>query len=366
MGLARLVSRAVLGRRAPVVWFGVAALVAASAVAQTEAEGVRLDYQADPHCSAQARAPDTFVSEVHARSARVRFTADAPRKLVVRMVRDAKHGKLGGRIELHEADGTTSERTVSGATCEEVVSALGLVTALALDPLASTSADAATAATASATASASATATAPSATATSTAPPPVADAGAATAVDGGADVPLERRAWSFGAGADVEAVVGVTPDALLAVPVFFEATRAFGEHVGVGGGLRFERAGETSVSATTGVGADFTWTAASLDLCLVLRTGPLRFNGCARGTGGAVEARGEGVTPQRSATRPWVDLGASMSLRLRIAAPVFFEIAGQIGVALVQDTFIVEPSTTVFQVPGFVAHAGAGLGFEIW
>jgi hypothetical protein len=346
----------VSGRRAWIVLAvcPVGMLASAWSHAQSAAPGVvRLDYQADPHCSAAVLSPDSFVAEVHARSMRVRFSAEASRSLVVRMARD-RH-KLGGRIELHEADGTTTERTVSGATCEEVVSALGLVTALALDPLASTSSADASTPSASVTASAT---VAPTSTSAQSA-----DAGARAREENGS-VPLDRRAWSFGAGADAEAVFGVSPDPLFAVPVYFEATRALSPHVGLGGGLRFERAGETALTA--GVGADFTWTAGAIDLCTVFRGGIVRFNACLRSHAGAIDAHGEGVTPQRSATRPWVDVGVSLALRLRIAAPVFIELAGAVGGALVQDRFFLEPSTTVFQASALTAHAGGGLGFEIW
>ena len=72
----------------------------------------------------------------------------------------------------------------------------------------------------------------------------------------------------MGAGADAQAVLGASPTPMFAVPVFFEATRALGPHVGLGGGVRFERTGETSLVA--GSGADFTWTVGALDLCVAL------------------------------------------------------------------------------------------------
>ncbi len=121
-----------------------------------------------------------------------------------------------------------------------------------------------------------------------------------------------------------------------------------------------------TTALTNGTGADFTWTAGSVDLCIVLRSGRLRFNGCERTTVGAIDAQGLGVVPTRSATRPWVDLGLALSLRVRVVGPVFVEAAGQIGLALVQDRFFLQPNQTVFQVPVFTAQVGGGLGFEIW
>ncbi|HEY2368445.1 MAG TPA: hypothetical protein VGH87_18740, partial [Polyangiaceae bacterium] len=107
---------------------GIAALVAWTARSDADGGDVKLDYQVDPSCAGQ----DVFAREVHARSPRIRFAPDATRTLVVRV--EPRGGKLAGRIEL---GGT--QRVVAGATCDEVISALGLVTALALDPMASTS-----------------------------------------------------------------------------------------------------------------------------------------------------------------------------------------------------------------------------------
>jgi hypothetical protein len=361
LGVPSVIFAAVRGRSLFVLGlFASFSVTLGVAAAQTDAT-VRLDYQADARCPTQLMSDGAFVSEVRSRSPRIHFAPDAPRSLVVRIVRERGQGrtKMVGRIELHESDGTTTERAVSGATCEEAVSALGLVAALALDPTASTSdAGAGTTSTASAT---------PSATTTATTSTSTADASShAHDDDEDASTPLEKRRWSFGAGADGEVVFGASPDPLFAVPVFFEATRALGDVVGLGGGIRFERAGETALTATSGGGADFTWTVGALDLCLALRGSRLRFNTCIRSHIGTIDAHGEGVLPQRSATRPWVDLGLALALRLRIVGPVFIEAAGHVGVALVQDRFFLEPNTTVFQPSGLTAHLGGGLGFEIW
>ncbi len=329
----------------------VVGLVSAMALAQPEA-GVRLDYQADARCAADEKA---FIAEVHARSPRIRISPDASRSLVVRIVR-VSPSKMAGRIELHEHDGTTTERTVSGASCEEIVSALGLVTALALDPTASTS----TSADAGSPEVASTVATA------STAQNAQTDASVVHRRDDDDEqaTPLAERRWSFGAGADGEVVIGASPDPLFAVPVFFEATRAVGEHVGLGAGIRFERTGETSL--VSGSGADFTWTVGALNLCVVLRAGRIRFDTCVRSHAGAIDAHGEGVVMTRSATRPWVDVGVALAIRFRIAGPVFVEAQGGIGVPLVQDRFFLEPNDTVFQASFLTGHVGGGLGFEIW
>ena len=327
----------------------IAALVAWSAHSDADAgEGVRLDYQVDPSCAGQ----DAFVAEVHARSPRIRFAPDATRTLVVRV--EARGGKLAGRIEL---GGT--QRVVAGATCEEVISALGLVTALALDPLASTSPNP--------TATSSAT-TAPSASASATA-----SSSSTSTKDAGADVitsederelPVEKRKWSFAAGADAEVVLGAGPDPMFAVPVFFEAARALGDHFALGGAFRFVHGGDTSL--TGGIGGDFDWTVGALDLCAIVRAGRFRLDACERSSFGVLEGHGLGVVPANSATRPWVDLGLALALRVRVIGPFFLEATGHVGAVLVRDRFFLEPNETVFQAPNFMGEAGGGVGFEIW
>ena len=338
-------------------WTFGAAIALSASRAITQPEAVRLDYAEGAKCGGEG----AFVAQVTSRSPRVQFTSSsAPRSLVVRV---EPHGaRMVGRIELHEADGTTTERSVTGASCDDVISAVGLVAALALDPFASTRPTAVDAGAQRSGATEDAGAQRSGATE---------DAGAQRNVrdesenDDAQTLAPEKRRWSVGAGADAEAVFGVSPDALFAVPVFFEVTRALGEHAALGGAIRFERAGETSLDAS-GAGGDFTWTVGAADACFAWRAARFRLHACARSHAGAIEAHGEGVAPEKSATRPWVDVSAALAIRVRVAGPVFVEASGSVGVALVQDRFFLEPNQTVFQVQPLTAHAGGGLGFEIW
>ena len=320
----------------------IGALIAWSAIAD-DREGVKLDYQVDPSCAGQ----DAFVAEVHARSPRIRFAAEGTRTLVVRV--EPRGGKLAGRIEL---GGTL--RSVAGETCEEVISALALVTALALDPLASTAPIS--------TATPSSTATSSDAGASTSAPEK--DAGSEAISDDERTLPVEKRRWSFAAGADGEVVLGAGPDPMFAVPVFFEAARSLGERFAIGGAFRFMHADDTSL--TGGIGGDFDWTVGALDLCAIVRAGRFRINACERNTFGVLEAHGLGVVPANSSTRPWVDLGLAVAARARVLGPFFLEVTGHVGAVLVRDRFFLEPNQTVFQAPLFMGELGGGVGFEIW
>jgi hypothetical protein len=159
-------------------------------------------------------------------------------------------------------------------------------------------------------------------------------------------------------------VLGAAPDPMFAVPVFFEVARALGEHFALGGGFRFIHSGDTAL--TGGIGGDFDWTAGALDFCAIARAGRFRLNACERSTFGILEGHGLGVVPANSATRPWVDLGLALALRVRVFGPFFLEATGHAGAVLVRDRFFLEPNQTVFQAPIFMGEAGGGVGFEIW
>lgn len=151
---------------------------------------------------------------------------------------------------------------------------------------------------------------------------------------------------------------------MFAVPVFFEAARALGDNFALGGAFRFVHADDTSL--TGGIGGDFDWTIGALDLCAIVRAGRFRADACERSSFGVLEAHGLGVVPANSVTRPWVDLGLALALRVRVLGPFFLEATGHVGAVLVRDRFFLEPNQTVFQAPSFTGEVGGGVGFEIW
>lgn len=118
---------------------GIAALVQLSlafavAPAGADVEGIRLTYSADIDCPDEGR----FFQAVTARTDLVRRAAEAEpaRAFVVNITRDTN--SIRGALSITGLDGSVSKREVTGESCNEVVSALALITALAIDPLAST------------------------------------------------------------------------------------------------------------------------------------------------------------------------------------------------------------------------------------
>lgn len=119
-------------RRAALV-ASLAASLLLAAEARAEPRAVRIDYQAHEGCPAA----DVLVEEITWRTALARVAAPGEAALAVR-ARITKRGAVSrGRLSLGEGREKIT-REISGASCDEVVSALALVTALAIDPRAST------------------------------------------------------------------------------------------------------------------------------------------------------------------------------------------------------------------------------------
>lgn len=122
--MKELVVAGVLG----VAAFGVAAR------ARAESLPVEVDYSAPAGCGSRA----TFVSELTARTPRVRVVeaSEAGPVLVVALA-DRAAGVVG-ELRLREPDGSETVRAVAGKTCEEVIPALALIAVVLVDPEATT------------------------------------------------------------------------------------------------------------------------------------------------------------------------------------------------------------------------------------
>ena len=104
-------------------------LVAARAAAQTEP--VRVSYSAPPSCPADS----AFIERVRSRLQRGTFaeTGELARAFDVTVTSNADNQGFLGHIEFVAVDGQRAVRNVAGATCDELVSSLALITALAID-----------------------------------------------------------------------------------------------------------------------------------------------------------------------------------------------------------------------------------------
>ncbi len=313
---------------------------------------VRVEYDAPASCPDQR----AFEAQLRARSARIVIAPEA--KTAVR-VRIAAHGaRFAGEVALTDA-AANETRHVDGV-CPDVVAALSLIAAVALDPMASTASDPLAAPAPSAP-------PAPAPTPTKTedkksAPPvEVAQAPPPSRADEvpGASTHHEWR-WSIGTGVGVTG--GVAPDVAVSIPVFVDVARWSPEVLAPAFRLRFERA---TIHGVAG-GADFTWTAGSLDLCPVAwSASAFRLWPCARVEAGALEGAGD-ASRSRTTTRPWVSAGALARARGVIVGGLFVELEAGGYVPFVRDRFFLEPDQTVHRAPFVSAAGGASLGASFW
>jgi hypothetical protein len=103
-----------------------------AATARADEQPIDLAYRAPDTCPSERQ----FVEMVVGRAAKTLVLSERARgrKFIVTVTQQRK--EASGRLEI-VAGGTTAARDVSGANCAEVVSALALFTALAIDPSAS-------------------------------------------------------------------------------------------------------------------------------------------------------------------------------------------------------------------------------------
>jgi hypothetical protein len=97
--------------------------------AHADTESIALDYRASTGCPGRER----FVEQVRALTTKAELVEADPALRQFRVEAERKGNSVTGRLSIIK-DGESSEREVKGKTCGEVVSALALATAIAVDP----------------------------------------------------------------------------------------------------------------------------------------------------------------------------------------------------------------------------------------
>ena len=344
-------------------------LPARALAAEAEPRPVRIDYVAPSSC------PDAhdFEAQLRARSARIVVASAA--KVTVRVRISPRTTQFSGDLALLSG-GSATTRHVDGL-CPDVVAALSLIAAVALDPLASTAADPLAT-------TAPPPPPPPPAPTPPPPPPPVAPAPTVTPApekkpevpqpkeEGAkdpADAPPEdalagtaHHEWRWSVGGGVAVTAGVTPSLAVTIPVFIDVARSTRGPIAPSFRLRIEH---MSVD-NEGSGADFSWTAGSLDACPVaLSRGALRVWPCVRAQVGVLAASGD-VSPSLSATRPWFSVAGLIRARLTIVGGLFIEAEGGAYTPIVRDRFFIQPNETVHQSPVAAMMGAASLGASFW
>jgi hypothetical protein len=337
-----------LGRR----WLRAGLALASSAAATGLAKGASAQHEPTEPIRVEYRAPascpdaDSFTARMRARTDRPRPAAagEAARTFVVSITTTGP--SFAGRLLIRDPDGAEGSRTVRGATCDEVVEALALFAALAVDPLASTS------------------------------PRPIPPAPRPTprAVSSGAPEPRpptrtpapgESR-WVWSAGADAEIATGVAPTPLASVAVLLAVERerqgAWSPAVRLAlGGTRDSLLGADQTLTS------YAWAHAALSMTPTewAPAEVLAIRPWISIEGGVVDAAGRAVHDAQEQVVPWAALEISGEITYRFVPGIFLRAEAGIVTTLHRYRFYLGPDSTLYVEPPLGARAGVGLSVAL-
>jgi hypothetical protein len=285
---------------------------------------VRIEYLAPAGCPTE----EEFLVRVRARAPRVRRASEGDRVRTFVISIAGAHGERSGHLVVRDVDGKTADRDMVGNTCEEVVDALALITALAVERSALTSSPA----------------SAP------LSPPPFEER------------PSKRSGGRWHAALTVSAgmVSGVVPNPVLDVALLLEV-----DVLKLGFLSPAVRAGFEGVDFHSQV-AHFGWRAGVVEGCPTQWSyATLNLQPCVRVEAGILEGTGVNVTPARDAIRAWLAAGMVARAQWFFSVPLFVDVEAGLRFPLVRTRYFVQPDTTVHEPPsvGLILSAGLGVRF---
>jgi hypothetical protein len=306
------------------------------AASQPSEEPVRVEYQGPPVCPSES----AFFDAVLARTPRARRAPDsAPARTFVVDLKSS-NDESTGRLLIRAVDGTSTEREVTGDTCDEVVSALALITALAVDPSAVTR---------------------PMALAKPAAPseaPVRASAGETAAPV----APSDDRRWHLAMNIDASAATGAAPRALIGPSAVVQIIlpKSLGLAPSIHLGFELASTGDVDQNGPT---ASFSSTLGRLELCPNWWTwGSMNLEPCALLEAGALSGSGSNVVPSRSNTHAWIAAGAVGRAEWFFYRAIFLDLEGGLRVPFYRTSFFFEPNTPIYETSPVGGLVGVGLG----
>ncbi len=301
---------------------------------------VRIDYEAPDGC------PDAseFERRVRARIVRARLAEPNEMARTFRVIVQSKPERSVARVQFVDADGAEVSRTIGADTCTEVVDAIALVTALAME------------------ARAGAEQTAPNASE----PPPLEPAPPppARAIEPAAPPRATERELRWDAGLGLTLASGYAPSLAPGLRLFVEAAPSFWS---VRLSATHSDSGKVSVE---GRRARLRYWGGRLEGCPIrVALGDWLFGSpCAGIDGGALEGQGlpsEGIVATREVTEPW--LAAALIARIQAEIERFLLVEAELDARfpLFRHEFVFErPVRELHQVPVVAFGAAIGVGFR--
>ena len=314
-------------------------------------EAIRFQYGAPAECPDLA----TFTARVRARTARGRVAAadELARTFAVAIAAEARG--FSGSVEFLDDTGSSVSRRVHGEACDEVVSSLALITALALD--ASLRPE-------------------PEQPATSKPAPVVAPP--APPVPALRPVSVARPGWEADGARGPSARVGVSGGYSVPLDAFslgllgqLDWPRTSSLISGLALRLRGHYA-DADRDVDTGRHANLRLLGLEVSACPKgVRVDPFTLYLCGAFDLGSLRARGvksPALPFPGSSTILWVAVGLELRLAWQPEAPFWLECSGQLGTPLVEHTFRFKaPTAEAFKAePGLSAGAGIVSGVRFW
>lgn len=319
------------------------ALVGLAAPAAAEPESVHIEYVAPAGCPTAT----AFLRSLRARTTRFRAASpDEPaRHFSVRVAPAAS--SFAGRLQIDGPAGS-AVRTLEGRMCGDVVDALALMTALAIDP--------------SALGPGPNNESRPADSERNSRVPPRPENQAA------ADPPSPSAPpWPWSAGLDGHLAFHLTPGASTGGSVFVETENPTGAAFRAG---IFVNQAHVDVATPVGATATLQWAAVELDGCPVrMELAGLTIFPCVAFHLGALRSEGQGIRQPNRAVNLWADLDPVLRLRFAVTARLFLEAQGALFFPLTRPEFSVldagsQTTTTAYSVPRWGGLLGIGVAYR--
>ncbi len=331
----------------------------------------RIEYRVPPSCPSDA----TFAAQLTARAPRLRRVYGGPSRSFVVEVK-AHEGAYRGQLLALEAGGGEAAREMVGDSCDEVVGALGLVLALAIDPMASLASPVSTGQPMANPAAARAVRAFPIADPlVAPAAPEIGAHAGRTALASPAGVDQTSLSSSaapariqFAAGGGVASTLGVAPSPMAGFALFVEAAPALASSWLPLLRLGVQQAWSGAVDVTGAGSARFSSTVGTLDACpLRWGTDRLALMPCVRLDGGVLGGRGSNIAHPSSSERLWFDAGAVARLRWAFAWRLFADLEAGALVPITRPRFHFDAPDLSAPQPGLVGAVTAfHLGSRFW
>jgi hypothetical protein len=301
---------------------------------------IRIEFDAPADCSTA----EAFFQGVRSRTDRVRRAeaGETGTELGVRVTKTS--GKVHGELDLIGEHGESDRRVVDGETCEEVVEALSLTAALALDPTARVE---------------------PARPVPAELP---ASSGSPAPCPPAPRQPTFPKSFELGLHARAALASVVTPTWSLG-GLAFASLRPVALTPG-GPSFGFGVAYLTNAFAVSGEAGEEE--VATRLTTVVLRGCPLRFGPaewlavepCLLGKGGFLEAEGRGLSDPESVARTWWSVGGEVAVAVGLGSGFSLELAPSLDVPLVERRFTTgEPPEPAGETPALSAGVSGGMGY---